>query len=268
MKHKFISLLVACVAWLFASTSQTSAQANPSKCVSKITERLEALGQTAEFDFLKAREIMKKFDFGTVQAAVSDPAKAAAFKRVFTSLSEFCDLCGTSLSGKGMKGYTRFSGCVIRANGSDFVDHPRDAFTRNSGFKGKEFDDVMTQLGDDTRFALDAPNRTFTSNRSGLVYEPMNFNEGHRISHIIKGHIENDWSVSQGKSLFERPDEVFDVIDDGWMSAQKFQPDPVGNPNRWEVDLHPRIIGTSNETKLRIIVDQQTKVITTAFPIP
>ena len=267
MKYKLISVLIACVAWLLVSTSQTSAQANPSKCVSLISKRLETVG-TADFDFNKARQIIKEFDFGKASEFVNDAGKKAAFQRIFTSMSEFIDLAPNDISGKGMKGYTRFSGCIIRANGSDFVDHLRDAFTRNSGFKGKEFDDVMKQLGDDTRFALDAPNRTFTSNRSGLVYEPMNFNEGHRISHIIKGHIENDWSVSQGKSLFERPDEVFDVIDDGWLSAQKFQPDPVGNPNRWEVDLHPRIIGTSNETKLRIIVDQQTKVITTAFPIP
>lgn len=267
MKYKFISLLIACVAWLFVSTSQTFAQANPSKCVSLISKRLETVG-TVDFDFNKARQIIKEFDFGKASEFVNDAGKKTAFQRIFTSMSEFIDLAPNDISGKAMKGYTRFSGCIIRANGSDFVDHLRDAFTRNSGFKGKEFDDVMTQLGDDTRFALDAPNRTFTSNRSGLVYEPMNFNEGHRISHIIKGHIENDWSVSQGKSLFERPDEVFDVIDDGWLSAQKIQPDPVGNPNRWEVDFHPRIIGTSNETKLRIIVDQQTKVITTAFPIP
>ncbi|MBB5353899.1 hypothetical protein HNR46_004164 [Haloferula luteola] len=63
--------------------------------------RSERLGQQNEFDFLKAREIMNEFDFGTVQAAVSDPAKAAAFKRVFTSLSEFCDLAGNNFRRKG-----------------------------------------------------------------------------------------------------------------------------------------------------------------------
>jgi len=199
MKHKFISLLVACVAWLFASTSQTSAQANPSKCVSKITERLEALGQTAEFDFLKAREIMKDFDYGKISVVVADPGKAAAFKRTFTSLSEFCDLSGTSLSGKGMKGYTKQSGLLI--NSSDLaktegnIAKLKEAFTQGGSFKSADFDGVMSKLGDETKFDFDGASGTFTSKASGAKYakHPAGYAQGEpdSVTHIMRGHTTN-----------------------------------------------------------------------------
>ncbi|RYZ89335.1 MAG: hypothetical protein EOP06_09480 [Proteobacteria bacterium] len=65
-------------------------------------------------------------------------------------------------------------------------------------------------------------------------------------------------------TLSARAKEVFDVINVGWLSAQEFPPDHLGNPNGSEVDLLPRISGT----KIRMVVDQQMKGITTAFPIP
>lgn len=174
---------------------------------------------------------------------------------------------GGALTEDGAKGAFRLSACLVKSDGLDFTQHLRDAFTKGGNFKGAEFDTVMKKLVDVNRLTFNAKDRIFTSLRSGLIYERMDFNEGHRINHILKGHTDNDWSVGEGKSLFANPDEVFDLIDDGWLSVNKLQPNPVGNPSRWEVDFHPRIIGSNNETKLRLIVDQQTKIITTAFPI-
>ena len=144
MKHKFIALLAACLAWLFVSVSSVFAQANPSKCVSLISKRLEAVG-TADFDFNKARQIIKEFDFGKASEFVNDGGKRLAFQKVFTSMSEFIDLAPNDISGKAMKGYTRFSGGIIRSNGADFVADLKKVFG-GSTFDGPGFNKVMEQL--------------------------------------------------------------------------------------------------------------------------
>lgn len=262
MKHKFISLFVACVAWLFASTSQTSAQANPSKCVSKITERLEALGQTAEFDFLKAREIMKKFDFGTVQAAVSDPAKAAAFKRVVTSLSEFCELCGTSLSGKGMKGYTRLSGGIIRGNGTDFVADLKNVFG-GSTFDGPGFNKVMEQLDGTGEWI----SQTAWKSPSGLVYDAAPVNrQGHRLTHLFTHTIDMERAGGQIHNIFSvERGELLPLIDRAWTNRPPVNPD---DPGGFIIDMGTEVVGTRGEKKILIAINPEDGKFLSARPTP
>lgn len=278
MKHKFISLLVACVAWLCVSASSAIAQANPSKCVSKITERLEALGQTAEFDFLKAREIMKQFDYGEISVVVADPGKASAFKRTFTSLSEFCDLCGTSLSGKGMKGYTKQSGLLI--NSSDLaktegnIAKLKEAFTQGGNFKSADFDAVMSKLGDEAKFDFDGASGTFTSQTSAAKYakHPTGYAQGEpdSVTHIMRGHTANAFTdgLSGQKSIFADATKIFELIDEA-MNVPVSGRNTLGGGAFW-VDLG-KAVGTDINgvatTKIRIVVRSGTAdVIHTAFP--
>ena len=264
MKHKFISLLVACVAWLFASTSQTSAQANPSKCVSKITERLEALGQTAEFDFLKARQIIKEFDFGKASEFVNDGGKRLAFQRIFTSMSEFIDLAPNDISGKAMKGYTRFSGGIIRSSGVDFVADLKKVFG-GSTFDGPGFNKVMEQL-EGTGTWL---NQTDWVSPGGLTYSTApDLSQGHRVSHVFS-HTIPDPAKPQHSIFSVTRKDVLGLVDEGWGKQNKFHPlKPDGTPDErvWVVDMG-RQVGTVGEIHLKIVISAPgSSVITTAFP--
>ena len=255
MKHKFIALLVACAAWLFVTASPVSAQATPSKCVSLITKRLEAVG-TADFDFNKARQIIKEFDFGKASEFVNDGGKRLAFQKVFTSMSEFIDLAPNAISGKAMKGYTRFSGGIIRSNGADFVADLKKVFG-GSTFDGPGFNKVMEQLeGTGTWLGQGR-----WQSKGGLVYEPMVGDQGHRISHIFDHTVPNPQKPSH--SIFsDTRDKILDLVDEGFSKAKQHPQDAF----RFEAEMG-KVVGSAGETKMRIIVNPQTKQITTAFPI-
>lgn len=271
------------------------AQQNPAQCVANIQKRLDALGNAPGFDFLEARDIMKDFDFGKIPDAVADPGKAAAFKRVFTSLSEFIDLAPNSISGKGMKGYTRQSGLLI--DSSDLaktegnIAKLREAFTQGGNFKGADFDGVMSKLGDSAKFDFDGATGTFTSKASGAKYaklqsgsygtQPGGFGgESDSISHIMRGHTPNDLNAGGAKSVFDDAAKVLDYIDEA-IKAPASAKIPKGN-GAFEVDLgalvgNPnRVIGqarglngapAANTSKILIVVrSNTTDVIHTAYP--
>jgi hypothetical protein len=251
-------LHVLSAALLIAFGSSAWAQNNFPKCFATIQERLDALGDAGkqQFNIAILRQDIKDYDIGKLPDVVADANKTKAFKLVYESLSEFTDLAGNTLSAKGMKGYGRYGPCIIKADGTDTVGHLKEAFTRSGAFKGKDFDDVMKQLADDARFELDAPNRTFVSKISGLKFGPETYNQGekHAINHVLRGHIENDFSAGAGKSLFKSAEEFFSLIDDAWKSQNKVS---IG-ANGWEFDFAPRIIGTANQTKLRFFVNPET----------
>ena len=263
MKYKFISVLIACVAWLFVSASQTSEQANPSKCVSLISKRLEAVG-TVDFDFNKARQIIKEFDFGKASEFVNDGGKRLAFQRIFTSMSEFIDLAPNDISGKAMKGYTRFSGGIIRATGADFVADLKKVFG-GSNFDGPGFNKVMEQLDGTGAWK----NQTDWESPGGLTYSTApDLSQGHRVSHVFN-HTIPDPAKPQ-HSIFSVPrNDVLGLVDEGWGKQAKFHPlKPDGTPDErvWIVDMG-RQVGTAGETHLKIVISAPgSSVITTAFP--
>jgi hypothetical protein len=289
MKYKFIAVIATSFAWLILSNSSAYAQTNPSKCVSKITERLEALGQTAEFDFLKAREIMKDFDFGKISEAVSDPAKAEAFKRVFTSLSELIDLA-PALSGKGMKGYTKQSGLLIDSSSltktNANIEIFQNAFKLNGNVKGADLDAVLSNL-DDT-FDFNGATRTFTSKGAvkwklaphpqGSYFPSGSFGgEPDSLTHILNRHSPNDVTTGSDKSIFNDAKKVLDYLDQA-MNAPVASRIPTGN-GKFVVDLDPTIVGKTqptlgpplvpgvNTTKIEIIVRaNDPNIIHTAYP--
>lgn len=272
MKHFFIhllrTLLVLCALFY---CDIVVAQPSPAQCLGNIQKRLDELGSQTDFDYLQMRDIMKKFDFGEISFAVADPNKAKAFKRVITSLSEFCDAAGNSLSAKGMKGYTRTSGVLIRSSDEAItqlnLDHLKAAFTRNGTFKGSDFSKVMEVIGDETKVSIDSVTRTIQSKATGLKYGDgpkvdgsYTQGERHSLTHILRGHVENDFSVPDGKSLFKNPDEILTLVDQAWTHPNK----TAFGSNGWVVDFQ-RPIGTSGETKIRIHVDGDN--VRSAFPI-
>ena len=251
------------MAWLLVSTISVCAQANPSQCVSKITERLEALGQAAEFDFLKAREIMNQFDFGTVQAAVSDPAKAAAFKRVFTSLSEFIDLAPNDISSRAMKGYTRFSGGIIRSTGVDFVADLKKVFG-DPNFDGPGFNKVMEQLDGTGTW----PSQGKWQSPEGLVFDVApNNRQGHRLSHVFT-HTVPGWNgrLQADHSVFTAArQDILPLLDQAWKNRPAVNPN---DPGAFLIDMGNQVVGTTGEKKILIIVKPNTGEIITAYPQP
>lgn len=271
---------------LFCGVSHPlEAQQTAAQCVANIQKRLDALGDTPGFDYLEAREIMKDFDFGKIPDAVADPKKAEAFKRVFTSLSEFIDLAPNSISGKGMKGYTKQSGLLI--DSSDLtktegnIAKLKEAFTQGGNFKGADFDGVMAKLGDSTKFDFDGALGTFTSKASGAKYakgsygsQPGGFGrESDSISHIMRGHTPNDLNAGGAKSVFDDAKNVLDYIDQA-LNAPASSRIPKGN-GAFEVDLG-KVIGkargvggaaATDTTKILIVIrNGTTDVIHTAYP--
>lgn len=263
MKHKFIALLVACAAWLFVSASPVLAQANPSKCVSLISKRLETVG-TIDFDFNKARQIIKEFDFGKASEFVNDAGKRLAFQRIFTSMSEFIDLAPNDISGKAMKGYTRFSGGIIRATGADFVADLKKVFG-GSNFDGPGFNKVMEQLDGTGTWR----NQTDWESPGGLTYSTApDLSHGHRISHLFNHTVPDPDKTLH--SVFSVPRKnLLKLIDEGWENQAKYHPlKPNGAPDErvWIVDMG-RPIGTDGQTLLRVVVDSPgSSNFTSAYP--
>lgn len=278
LKHLLRGLPVLLLLFLASIPQALDAQQSSAQCIANIQKRLDALGATPGFDFLEARDIMKDFDFGKIPDAVADPGKAAAFKRVFTSLSEFIDLAPNSISGKGMKGYTRQSGLLI--DSSDLaktegnIAKLKEAFTQGGNFKGADFDGVMSKLGDPAKFDFDGATGTFTSKASGAKYSkhPAVYAQGEpdSVTHIIRGHTTNSFTdgLSGKKSIFADATKVLDLIDEA-MSLPTSGRNALGGGAFW-LDLGKAVgtdINGAATTKLRIVIRSGTAdVIHTAFP--
>ena len=296
MKTFFTRLLILTL--LAVAIYPAYSQPSGTQCIANIQKRLDALGNQTDFDFLKARQIVRDFDFGTISEFAASANKRTAFQRVWTSLSEFCDAAGTSLSAKGMNGYTKQSGLLI--NSSDLtktegnIAKLKEAFTQGTNFKGADFDEVMSRLGDSTKFDFDGATGTFTSKASGAKYakHPSGSygggnggglgGEPDSVTHIMRGHTRNDLSVATNgnlnKSLFDNPSDVLDLIDEA-MKAPASARVPKGN-GAFEVDLgalandpNRRIglvrdgaTGTPTSKILIVIRDNTTDVIHTAYP--
>jgi hypothetical protein len=240
LKHLLRGLsILLCL--FFASVPQAlHAQQSPAQCVANIQKRLDALGNAPGFDYLEARDIIKNFPFGKIPDAVADPAKAAAFKRVFTSLSDFIDAAPNSISGKGMSGYTRTTGvlfdsvedAVSRIN----VEDLKKAFTKQSGFQGSDFDLLMRKLDDTNRFSYDGNNRTISSDKGyklGVENYQVNGDKGGEktaLTHILRGHLDNT-SVTSNTSKFFNAADIPDVMDEAWEKIKRFRSNPASEPD-------------------------------------
>lgn len=285
MNKKF-SLWIAALCLFVFAVVPSYAQPSFGQCIGNIKKKLDTLGTQTDFNTDIAREITKDFDFGDFSTALADPQKAAALKRVFTSLSEFCDLAGPNLSAKGMKGYTKFAGVIISSTddvvSTLHIDHLKAAFSKSGGFNGAGFDNVMKKLGDDTLFDFDAVTGTFTSKSTGVKYmkHPNGAyaqGEGDAITHILQGHTDNDYTAAldpipnKRKSLFNSPSEALDLIDEA-MNPSLVGSRVSAGPNAFWIDLG-KVVGKTkasprlDTSKILIVLHPgTTNAIRTAYP--
>lgn len=267
MKTFFIRLLI--VSLLALVLSPACAQPSGTQCIANIQKRLDALGDQADFDFLKARQIVREFDFGTISEFAADARKGEAFQKVWKSLSEFCDVAGNSLSAKGMKGYTRLSGAgIIRSNGTDFVAKLKKVFG-DANFDGPGFNIVMEYLDGNGTWL----NQKRWRSKAGVLEYDLGSQEGHRIAHVLS-HTQAGYKNSPHSvfSLTSR-EKMFDVLDEGWSkpSTSRLQGlDANGNPDSgaWVVEMGRQVGTQASETKIRYIIKSGTAGdIITAYPV-
>lgn len=257
---KGINSLLFRILLCFIFTYSACGQDGYSKCIAKIAARLEALGDGARrgVDETVLHDIVKGFDFGNVQTFAVDAEKSKALKRLFESLSEVIDITGDQLSAKGMRGYTRFAGGIIRADGTDFVEELIRVFGGRSNFDKVGFSSLMEQLDSSGTWLAQGKWKS----EGGIIYSTMSKEQGHRLSHVLDHTVPNLQKSTHTVFSCTRS-EILSLIDDGFKKAKQH---PRDFP-RFEVDMSPRVIGTGGETKMRIVIDPNTKEITTAYPI-
>ena len=271
MKNRILSIGILLV---FGLVANIKLQAQ-SGCIANIQKRLDVIG-TEDFSIHKAREIIREFDFGNIGEFKSHPGKRLAFRRFFESLSEFIDLAPHSLSGEGLLGLSKYVGVSIRASDSVVTElnitHLKEAFSEAGRFKGDSLDFVLRKLGDPSRFDFDPTSKTFRSLRSGLKYAngpraDGSYRQGefNAVNHILRGHTKNDFSTAKLKSVFLKPSEIFEIIDDVWLSPNRVPFSNNPDNNGWILDFSPRIVGTTGQTKVRIHVDGTN--VRSAFPV-
>lgn len=244
------------------------AQGDFPKCLAKIQKRLDDLGEKGkrEFNIAVVRQQIEHFDFGNLPDVVGDANKTKAFKRVYESLSEFIDLTGDQLSTNGLKGYTKFTGGIIRVDGMDFVADVQKVFGGTAAFDKQGFNAVMEHLNVKGTWRSQAE----WESPGLLVYgKAPSGSQGHRITHIFNHTIPNPGKPTH--SLFSAPRaNILDLIDEGWKNPGKYhplKPDNTPDLRSWIIDMGKQV-GAAGETHLKIVVDAPgSSSIITSFPL-
>jgi hypothetical protein len=256
--------ILLCILFLIFG-SGANAQSNFPKCFAKIQERLDALGEAGKqrFNLYVVRDEIKGFDFGKVQEFTVDANKAKAFKRVYESLSEFIDLTGDQLSAKGMKGYTKFTGGIIRVDGTDFVSDLQAVFGGVSTFDKPGFNKVMERLGETGSWLAQGK----WQSPGGLIFDVAPANrQGHRVSHVFT-HTVPGWNgrPPADHSVFSvARDDLLPLLDEAWSRRPPVNPN---DPGAFLVDMG-RAVGTNGQTKINLVVRPNTAEVITAYPQP
>ena len=238
-------------------------QPSVSQCIANIQKQLDDIGPQTDCSVKMLRTITKEFDFGDLTIALQDPRKAAALKRVFTSLSEFCHLAGNHLSAKGMRGYARYSGGIIRSNGIDFVEEVKKVFGYPNSFDGVGFNGIMEHIGTTGAWLSQGKWRS----AAGLVFDMSPANrQGHRMTHVFT-HTVPQWNnrLPSNHSVFsDARQDILIILDEAWRNRPTVDP---ADPGAFLVDMG-RVVGTNGERKIMIIVRPNTSEIITAYPQP
>jgi len=120
------------------------AEAQSPSCIGHIITKIEELG-TDKISIKEINDIAKDHEF-IKGGFIGNAAKEQATARMFEFLSEFITLA-PDISAEGMKGYTRFAGGIVRADGTDFLEDLVKVFGGRQNFDGSGFNKVMSYLG-------------------------------------------------------------------------------------------------------------------------
>jgi hypothetical protein len=257
---------------LAVAISPAYAQPSGMQCIANIQKRLDSLGNQTDFDFLKARQIVRDFDFGKVSEFAADATggKKMAFQRVWMSLAEFCDVAGNSLSAKGMKGYTKLSGGVIRADGTNFIADLKKVFG-GQNFDSGGFNQVMEHIDNSGKWLAQGK----WESPGGLVFRADSA-EGHRLTHALTHSIDNPAKESHGVWNLSRKD-ILTTIDDGWKNRPSVQDVTQGGRRRVVKDYGTQVgkydsgwqggnTSPGSMTHIAYIIENGNEVIS-AFPV-
>jgi hypothetical protein len=147
--------------------------------------------------------------------------------------------------------------------------------SKGGTFSKPNFDSVMKKLADESLFDFDAPSGTFTSKATGVKYQKHpegTYSQGEEdaISHLLRGHTDNDFAFANKKSYFTDADKIFELIDDAMKSPVANRHQAGSNPHSFWVDIgKPVGIDLKGKVTTRIQVGFHpgtNNVIATAFP--
>ena len=233
----------------------------------EIAKKLEVVDNT-KFNHKVLSEITEEFDFALSKALTPNSPNFEALEKVWASLGMFSKEASSDLTAEGMKGYTRFAGGIIRANGSDFVEALARVFGGSQNFDGSGFNKVMSYLDQNGTWLT----QTRWKSKAGVLFFDKGSREGHRLSHVLShtqpGFKPNPHSIFKGSR-----EEMFDVLDEGWLkpSSSRLQGlDKNGIPDSgaWVVDMGRQVGTATGETKIRYIIKSGTAGdLITAYPV-
>lgn len=286
--NRFFSVVlvffILCVGWGCAQIHI------PSHCVSKIDDvsRLDPNSRTNDplskstfINEICGKEWIQKYPhYGHLKKNVNHPQ----MERLFTSLAEFIDLASPHMTEKGMEGYMKLVRITIRergniANSNAFLDCLKNGFTHGNTFKGADFNFVMSQIADGEIFDFHPTKGVLMFKKRGVKFllEEYQQGEGDFISHVMRGHTQNDYTidleVNQGikKSLFDDPKNVIPYIEEALDSAKvRSYPDPT-KPHIFDVVMNGNVGLDENRNptnRIRIyLVKGTSDTISSAHPL-
>ena len=258
---QFIFIFCYCITALFAT-------ANPLECISNLGKFLDKAGIT-DFDTFESYKITRTFVYGNVPDLGNNVLYQKAFQKVYTTMSEVTVLCGDELTGKGLRGYNRYCGGIIRGSvDRDFFEELLKVFGGRGSLDAKGFNKVMEQL-DSTGMWI---SQGVWKSDAGLIFK-TGTQEGHRISHLFThtipdykgaGVLHSVFSVER-KDLLPLIDEAYQVPRNRWVQA--FEQDGVTPiPNGYKIPLD-KVVGTSNEQHIVIkFLDAAATEFQTGYP--
>jgi DNA-binding transcriptional MerR regulator len=119
---------------------------------------------------------------------------------------------------------------------------------------------IAATFGWTNKLQLIAPNRWRSP--AGLIYGRDN-NFGNRVCHVLS-HMVPDPTKPTHSVFSVRTHEVLDLVDEAWRKRGASVP---GDQGAFVVPMG-RVVGTNNETSVRVVVEAGTTNIITAYPWP
>ena len=118
---------------------------------------------------------------------------------------------------------------------------------------------------DNPRLIRDATSKTWMS-QSGLEFGADNA-FGNRIQHVL-AHMTPDPYKATHTVFDVQPSQLIPLLDEAWLTVQSLGLQPVLQGSRAVYNIPMgRAVGTTGESSIRIIVEQGTSKIVTAYPV-
>jgi hypothetical protein len=187
------------------------------------------------------------------------------YTKVLDLLPDIADI-----SEDALKGWARFCGSMgTSANGTKYTDDLIKVFGGPGNFDKAGFEAVMKQLsgvGHNGGFRLTLETGSTTKwhlTGTDVFFDISSANsQGHSLTHVFTHTVPNFKPGTHSVFTASR-ENLLALIKDSWLSKTIRHPTDTF---RWEIEVGS-VIGTAGETKIRIIVNPNTRQIISAYPI-